>query len=96
MNETLRTSIADQFRNTPLGILRIKRNLDIFHFSDNETETYLRNIILSTPLEGIETKGKNHYFKCLKNNAVLTVNAHTFTIITAKQITKGNRIGTGT
>ncbi len=88
MNETLRTSIADQFKNTPLGFMRIRRNLNIFHFSDNETETYLRKIILSTPLENIETKGKNHYFKCFINNAILTVNAHTFTIITAKQIAK--------
>jgi len=68
--------------------MRIRRNLNIFHFSDNETETYLRKIILSTPLENIETKGKNHYFKCFINNAILTVNAHTFTIITAKQIAK--------
>ncbi len=88
MNEILRTSIVKKFRNTPMGFIRIRRNLGIFHFSDKETESYLRKIILSTPLEHIETKGKNHYFKCLKHNANLTVNAHTFTIITAKQITK--------
>lgn len=88
MNETLKISIAEKFKNTPLGFLRIKRNLDIFHVSDIETETYLRRIILSTPLEDIETKGKNHYFKCFKSNAILTVNSHTFTIITAKQIDK--------
>ena len=88
MNKTLRTSIADQFRNTPLGLLRIKKNLDIMHFSDRETETYLKEIILSTPLEDIETKGKNYYFKSFNDNAALTVNSHTFTIITAKQIVK--------
>ncbi len=88
MNATLRTSIADQFKNTPLGFLRIKKNLDILYFSDSKTETYLKEIILSTPLEDIETKGKNHYFKSLTYNAVLTVNSHTFTIITAKQIAK--------
>jgi len=88
MNETLKISIAENFRNTPLGFLRIKRNLYVFHFSDTETEAYLRKIILSTPLEDIETKGKNHYFKCFKSNAILTVNSHTFTIITAKQIDK--------
>ena len=88
MNKTLRISIADQFRNTSLGFLRIKKNLDILHFSDRETETYLKEIILSTPLEDIETKGKNYYFKSLNDNAVLTVNSHTFTIITAKQIAK--------
>ena len=88
MNETLKISIAEKFRNTPLGFFRIKRNLDIFHFSDSKTETYLRKIILSTPLEDIETKGKNHYFKCFKSNVILTVNSHTFTIITAKKIDK--------
>ena len=88
MNETQKISVAEKFRNTPLGFLRIKRNLDILHFSDTEAETYLRKVILSTPLQHIETKGKNHYFKCIKSNAILTVNSHTFTIITAKQIDK--------
>jgi hypothetical protein len=86
MNETLKISIAGKFRNTSLGFLRIKRNLDISHLSDTETEDYLKKIILSTPLEDIETKGKNHYFKCFKKNAILTVNSHSFNIITAKQI----------
>jgi hypothetical protein len=88
MDENLRASIADQFRNTTLGFIRIKRNLDIIHFSNSEIEIYLRKIILSTPLKDIETKGKNHYFKCFESNAVLTVNAHTFTVITAKRIVK--------
>ena len=87
MNQTLKSSIAEKFRNTPMGFLRIKRNLGIVKYSDSETETYIRKTILSTPLEEIETIGKNHYFKCLKNNVILTVNSHTFTIITAKQIT---------
>jgi uncharacterized protein YjbI with pentapeptide repeats len=85
MNETLRIKIAEKFKNTPLGFSRIRKNLDISHFSDIKTETYLRQIILSTPLEKIETKGKNHYFKCHKYNAVLTINSHTLTVITAKK-----------
>jgi len=88
MNESLKISISEKFRNTPMGFLRIKRNLNIVKFSDSETEKYIRETILSTPLEEIESKGKNHYFKCLKNNAILTVNSHTFTIITAKRINK--------
>ncbi len=75
MNETLKKSIAENFRNTPMGFLRIKRNLDIIRFSDTETEAYLKNTILSTPLEEIETKGKNYYFKHFKSNAILTVNS---------------------
>ncbi len=90
MKMNLRTSIADKFRNTSLGFLRIKKNLDIDHFTDSETEKILRKIIISTPLPDIETKGKNHYFRCLEYNAILTVNSHTFTIITAKKINKKN------
>ncbi|GBE17406.1 hypothetical protein BMS3Abin15_01251 [bacterium BMS3Abin15] len=88
MNETQKISIVKNFRNTPLGFLRIKRNLNVFHFSDPETEAYLRNILRLTPLENIETKGKNHFFKCFEKNAILTVNSRTFTIITAKGIDK--------
>lgn len=86
MNEILKISISNQFRNTPMGFIRIRKNLNISNSSDSETENYLKKILLSTPIEDIETKGKNHYFKCFKHNAILTVNSHSFTIITAKQI----------
>ena len=88
MNETQRMLIADGFRNTPLGFMRIKRNLNIIEFTDSETEYYLRKIILSTTMEDIEKKGKNYYFKCFEHNAILTINSHSLTIITAKQINK--------
>lgn len=87
MNEILKTTIVNQFRNTILGFLRIKKNLDIVHFSESETEAYLKEIIISTPLEDIETKGNNYYFSSLNYNALLTINSYTFTIITAKQMT---------
>ena len=86
MNEILKISIFNQFRNTPMGFIRIKKNLNILNLSDNKTENYLKKIILSTPIWDIESKGKNHYFKCFKHNAILTVNSHSFTVITAKQI----------
>ncbi|MFO7599855.1 MAG: DUF3781 domain-containing protein [Candidatus Desulfacyla sp.] len=95
MNETLRTKIADQFRNTPLGFSRIKRNLGITRSSDGEIERILRKIILSTPLDNVETKGKNYYFKCFEYNAVLTINSHTLTIITAKKIMKNGPVSEG-
>lgn len=88
MNKALRARIAIEFQNTALGFVRIKRNLNINHLSDSETEVYLRDTILSTPLEDIEKNGKNYYFKCFKNNALLTINSYTLTVITAKQITK--------
>lgn len=91
MNETLKLSISNEFRNTKMGFIRIKKNLDITNLSDDKTEIYLKEIILSTPIENIESIGKNHYFKNIKYNAILTVNSHTFTIITAKQINKKKR-----
>lgn len=91
MNETLKILISNQFRNTSMGFIRIRENLNISHSSENETESYLKKIILSTSIEDIETKGKNYYFKCFEHNAILTVNSNTFTIITAKQINKKKR-----
>ena len=92
MNQVLKVSITEGFKNTPLGFVRIRKNLNITHFTDNETEVYLKEILLSTSLENIETKGKNHYFKCVNKNAILTVNSHSFTIITAKKINKNSQI----
>jgi predicted kinase len=94
MNEILKLSISNEFKNTQMGFIRIKKNLDISNFSDEKTETYLKEILLATPLKDIESIGKNHYFTCLKYNAILTVNSHTHTIITAKQIKKKKRQST--
>ena len=88
MNETLKLSISNKFRNTQMGFIRIKKNLNITNLSNEKTEDYLKKIILTTPIENIESIGKNHYFKCIKHNAILTVHSHTFTIITAKQLNK--------
>ena len=86
MNEILKATIVSSFKNTQLGFLRIRKNLDILNFSDTETEAYLERILSLTPLEDIKKEGKNYYFKCIQKNAILTVNSHSFTIITAKQI----------
>jgi len=91
MNEILKLSISNKFRNTQMGFIRIKKNLDISNLSDDKIELYLKEIILSTPIENIESIGKNHYFNNIKYNAILTINSHTFTIITAKQINKKRR-----
>ena len=88
MTENLKRSIITNFKNSEMGLLRIKKNLKISDLSNTETEEYLKEILLSTALADIETKGKNHYFNCLEKNAILTVNSHSFTIITAKQIKK--------
>lgn len=62
MNEALKASITNGFKNTSLGFLRIRKNLNIASFSDSETEAYLKEILSLTPIENIETRGKNHYF----------------------------------
>lgn len=88
MNETLKIEISNNFKNTSLGFLRIKKNLNILDFSDTKLEKYLKEIILDIPLSNIEIKGKNYYLKSFKYNAILTINSHSYTIITAKQISK--------
>ncbi len=86
MNKNLKKAISENFKNTKLGFLRIRKNLKIDDYSDHETESYLRKIIISIPLEYVISKGKNHYFECAKFNVILTINSHSFTVITAKQI----------
>jgi len=86
MDNQLQLMIAGNFKNTELGIFRIKRNLDLLDFTNPELEKFLKNALLSTPLDSIETKGKNHYFVNKNCNVILTVNSGSFTIITAKKI----------
>ncbi len=86
MDEDLKLFIADRFKNTELGFLRIRKNLGVIDYSDEATERFLREIILTTPVEKIAEQGKNYYFTCIKFNALLTVNSHSFTVITAKKI----------
>ncbi len=86
MNHQLKTNISENFQNTELGMVRIKRNLQLSDLSTGELEAFLKNVLISTPLEKIETKGKNHYFTNHYHNAVLTVNSGSLTIITAKKI----------
>lgn len=88
MNDALKILITKNFKNTALGFVRVRKNLNVEHLSDAETEEYLKELLLLTPLDDIETKGKNHYFTCRDKNAIVTVNSHSFTIITAKVINK--------
>lgn len=85
MDVNLQTTISEKFRNTELGFLRIRKNLQISNYSDAETERYLREVILSTDIDRIEKRGKNYYFECVKYNAILTINSHSLTVITAKK-----------
>lgn len=69
----------DELHTTPMGIERIKKNLSI----DTDPVQWCRNAILC-PDAVIERKGKNYYIKA--KGAVITVNAYSFTIITAHRI----------
>lgn len=69
----------DELHTTPMGVERIKRNLYI----DTDPVQWCRTAILC-PDAVIERKGKNYYIKA--KGAVITVNAYSFTIITAHRI----------
>ena len=67
----------DKLHTTELGVVRIKRNLSLD--SDNVV-SWCKDKIAS-PNAVISRKGKNFYINV--DNAVITVNAYSYTIITA-------------
>ena len=68
----------DKLHTTELGVERIKRNLAL---ETDDVVDWCREII--TQADRIERRGKNWYV--YKNNDVITVNAHSYTIITARR-----------
>lgn len=81
-----REFLAQNFKNTELGLIRIARNLDLLDMSADEIVSYCRKIISSTPPEKIEPRGKNFYLQSREYSAVLTINRTSFGIITAKPL----------
>lgn len=81
MNSELIKNI-DKLQTTELGEVRIKRNLSL---ECDDTVKWCRDRILS-PEAVIERKGKNWYVTV--NGAVITVNAYSYTIITAHKLRK--------
>ncbi|MCR5601195.1 MAG: DUF3781 domain-containing protein [Ruminococcus sp.] len=69
-----------KLHTTELGAVRIKRNLSLDH--DDAVE-WCREKILS-PDAVIERRGKNWYITV--NGCIITVNAYSYTIITAHKI----------
>jgi len=66
----------DRLHTTELGVLRIKRNLaldtvDVISWCKDRCKT----------ADSIIRKGKNYYVYI--DNSIITINAHSFTIITA-------------
>lgn len=70
----------DKLHTTDMGIERIKRNLQI---ETDDVVQWSREQILNKDAT-IERAGKNWYITI--NNCRITVNAHSYTIITAHRI----------
>jgi len=86
--EELRKNIFQRFRNTELGLQRIKKNLGLEGFSEIEIVQYCEKIIEQTPIECFKKIGKNYYITSKKNNSILTINSFTMTVITANESIK--------
>lgn len=67
----------DKLHTTELGILRIKRNLSL---ETKDVVAWCKEKIIS-PSASIIRQGKNWYVNV--DNCTLTINAHSYTIITA-------------
>lgn len=77
MNDLI--SNIEKLHTTELGILRIKKNLSI---ETDDVVGWCKQQILNS--DSIERKGKNWY--AYVGNAIITINAHSYTIITAHKI----------
>lgn len=80
MDKNLLLSNLDRLHTTPMGADRIRRNLKI---EVEDTVEYCRKIIEKTDCK-IKRSGKNWYAET--DNCIITVNAHSYTIITAHKI----------
>jgi hypothetical protein len=75
-------SNVDKIHTTPFGILRIKNNLGLN--TNNVVNWCIKQI--KNPKSYITRKGKNWYVNI--NNYEITINANSYTIITAHKIKK--------
>lgn len=82
MNTSELIQHIDKLHTTELGIVRIKRNLAL---EGNDVVTWCKNIIRKQDAKIIR-KGKNWYVTY--KNIIITVNAHSYTVITAHKIQK--------
>ncbi len=85
ITETQKQFIADNFGNTERGLVRTAKNLGLQAMSDSDVVRHCHKIILSTPIQAVEIRGKNYYFNSQEYLAVLTINKSSLGIITAKR-----------
>ena len=82
-DERTRVFLAKNFKNTELGLIRIRKNLKLLAMSDGEIVAHCRAIILSVPVDAVTTRGKNFYLRSEEYAALLTINRSSLGIITA-------------
>lgn len=75
----------DQLHTTELGIVRIKRNLSL----DTDDVVGWCKMKISSPDAVIKRKGKNWYASI--EGCTITINAYSFTIITAHKEKRGGQ-----
>ena len=79
MNDLLEN--INKIHTTPMGIIRIKRNLEL---ETNDVVNWCKKKIKDS--KNMQRKGKNWYI--YTNESIITVNANSYTIITAHKIKK--------
>ena len=77
----------DKLHSTELGIFRIRRNLSLNREHAGDVVVWCKEQIL-LPAAIITRQGKNWYIEI--KNSKITVNAHSYTIITAHKIKTPN------
>ncbi len=83
MNQNELILNLDKLHTTELGVMRIKRNLAL---TEDDVVLVCREMI-QNPNADITREGKNWYVNI--DNCEITINAHSFTIITAHKRKSG-------
>jgi len=73
----------NKIHSTELGIIRVKNNLEL---KTNDVIIYCKKIIKEA--DNINKKGKNWYV--YKGDCIITINANSYTVITAHRIKSRN------
>ena len=81
MNQNKLIENIDKLHTTPMGIARIRKNLKLDLV---DVASYCKSLILN-PKCHITKQGKNWY--CEFKSTIITVNSHSYTIITAHKNT---------
>lgn len=85
-----KTDIANRLCYTQLVYGRIRKKLMI-NLDDDSIEKLLLSIIKDSQSE-IVRKGKNHYISHEASNIIVTVNSHTFRVITASKLNRSKEV----